>query len=275
LSGLTGAGNPLEPESARSRSFGVDLSPAALQGFSASLTYFSVDYAGQIGGILSNLNVLQNPATAAQYGGLIVFNPPASLLQSFLSQGYPVFGVAPNPLPVFIYGNSHNLGVTLTRGLDFQVSQKFGQFSAGINGSYLTKYRQAVTPSAELVDNLNVIGAPPQFRARARFGWQGSSIGVAGYLNYTGGYKNNFAIPTQNVASFTTLDLHVDYDVGAGLRASWAKDLVVALDVTNLLDTDPPFVNVAESQNGGGGWDPQSASPFGRVLGLSVRKQWH
>ena len=34
------------------------------------------------------------------------------------------------------------------------------------------------------------------------------------------------------------------------------------------------FVNIAESQNGGGGWDPVNANPIGQVLAVTVDKKF-
>ena len=42
----------------------------------------------------------------------------------------------------------------------------------------------------------------------------------------------------------------------------------LALNALNVLDKAPPFVNIA------GGYDPQSASPIGRLVTASVRVGW-
>jgi iron complex outermembrane receptor protein len=42
----------------------------------------------------------------------------------------------------------------------------------------------------------------------------------------------------------------------------------------NLLDEEPPFVNIAQSPNGGGGFDPTLNNPVGRIVGLTLRKKW-
>jgi iron complex outermembrane receptor protein len=40
------------------------------------------------------------------------------------------------------------------------------------------------------------------------------------------------------------------------------------LDVTNLFNTDPPFVNVI------GGYDPSENSAIGRMIGFTIAKEW-
>ena len=45
--------------------------------------------------------------------------------------------------------------------------------------------------------------------------------------------------------------------------------------MTNLFDAPPPFVNIIEGANGGGGgWDPVNASPIGRVVSFSLDKKF-
>ena len=59
------------------------------------------------------------------------------------------------------------------------------------------------------------------------------------------------------------MDLHLGVDLD-GLT----EGLTVALDVQNIADEDPPFVNLS------GGYDPQTASPIGRLIALSLRMSW-
>jgi len=59
------------------------------------------------------------------------------------------------------------------------------------------------------------------------------------------------------------VDLHVGYEL-----SQLSEGLSVALDVQNIADEDPPFVNIS------GGYDAQSTSPIGRLFAVSVRKSW-
>ena len=52
------------------------------------------------------------------------------------------------------------------------------------------------------------------------------------------------------------------------------KDTTVALGVINLFNRAPPFVNIAQSSNGGGGFDPTLVSPVGRIVSLSLDKKF-
>jgi iron complex outermembrane receptor protein len=44
--------------------------------------------------------------------------------------------------------------------------------------------------------------------------------------------------------------------------------------VRNLFDQKPPYVNIAPSGNGSGGYDATAADPIGRLVAVSVRKSF-
>jgi iron complex outermembrane receptor protein len=52
------------------------------------------------------------------------------------------------------------------------------------------------------------------------------------------------------------------------------KDTTLALNVNNLFDHRPPFVDIAQSSNGGGGFDPTLTNPVGRLVSLSLNKHF-
>jgi iron complex outermembrane receptor protein len=81
-------------------------------------------------------------------------------------------------------------------------------------------------------------------------------------LNHVGSYRQTGVTPVRDIASYRTLDLHTGYKLSEGNGFS------VSLDVQNLLDKAPPFVNLS------GGYDPQSASPILRMVTFGLRKTW-
>lgn len=268
LSGLA-TGNNLTPEKARSFSLGADFAPSAVPNLRVSMNYFNIDYTGQINAILSDLSILQTPAIAARYADRIVQGAPATaLIQSFVAAGYPVRGVLPNTPTLFVYGQNVNAGKTMAEGLDFQVAYRLGRVNVATNGTYFTKYKTAVSTSAPLIDALNTIFNPPRFRSRSSVGYDGGGTSAVLFWNYTNSYDNNRATPTQKVSDYSTFDLHIAHRFDGGLTSK--NKLTLALDVSNLFDVDPPFVNIAQSPNGGGGFDPTLANPIGRVISLSA-----
>jgi iron complex outermembrane receptor protein len=52
------------------------------------------------------------------------------------------------------------------------------------------------------------------------------------------------------------------------------EDLELGIEVRNLFDADPPYVNIAPGVNGSGGYDATAANPIGRLFALGLRKKW-
>jgi iron complex outermembrane receptor protein len=101
--------------------------------------------------------------------------------------------------------------------------------------------------------------------------WRRGGFLGALFVNHLGGYDNNLVSPIEAVDSRTTFDMNVSYTFGGG---GIAEGLSIGLDAVNLLDEEPPFVNIAQSPNGGGGFDPTLVNPIGRVVGVTLRKKW-
>jgi iron complex outermembrane recepter protein len=62
----------------------------------------------------------------------------------------------------------------------------------------------------------------------------------------------------------TTVDVPLGYDFGEEAGWSCLSGVKLNLNVTNLLDEDPPFVNSTS------GFDPSKASPYGRLIAASL-----
>ena len=272
---LSGASPNLKPETAKTFSAGVDYEPEFLPRSKFSLTYFDIDYENQITSYLSDLTLLQRESYFSQ---IITRNPNPAFISSLTSK-YVVNGVLPAQVLLFVNGQSLNLGKSISRGLDFQASYRlpplpWGDVSLGLNGTYLTTYDVAVTASAPLQSQLNTIFNPLQFRARGSAAWRKDGWDGVLFVNYTNGYKNNRVAQVQNVDAFATVDVNLGYTFGDKRFGGWAKGVKVGVDVRNLFDAKPPFVNIAPSPNGGGGFDPTAADPVGRVIGVTLDKKW-
>jgi iron complex outermembrane receptor protein len=184
--------------------------------------------------------------------------------------------VLPNPVTLYVDGRTNNLGTTIASGFDFQANYTVdagsaGIFGFGLNSTYFDKYDVAITPAADAVPQLNTIYNPLKFKARANTTWvRGGFLGGV-FVNYLGSYDNNLTTPTQDVDSQVTVDLNASYTFESD--GFW-DGFKVGLDVTNLFDEEPPFVNIAQSPNGGGGFDPTLNNPVGRIIGLTIAKKW-
>jgi iron complex outermembrane receptor protein len=261
------AGNPnLTPETAKTWSFTAELTPPGIPGLTLSSTFFSIDYRGLIAYPPATTSSLLN----ANYAFVVTRNPTAAQIQSYTSQGIPINGVLP-PVVAFLYdGSAQNLGSVRTKGIDFNAKYDFdlgaSKLSIGANGTYVLDYKFQVTKVATAIDETGVINFPVDFRARGFLGWQLGGISADATLNFTDGYSNNLATVVQKVHSWTTLDLNLGYTFKEGLGA--LSGLSLGLDITNLFDRDPPFVNIQ------GGWDPGQANAVGRLISFSIAKKF-
>ena len=272
-----GGGNTqLKPETATTYSVGVDYQP--VERAKLSLNYFTINYKDQISSYLSDLTILQQPA---QLGSLITRCPSAactSLINQYVVPG-PVFGpILANP-SVFVNGQELNLGRTHAAGFDFQGSyaiptDHWGQFTVGLSGSLFTQYQVQFTPSGQSFDELNTIGYPLKLRMRGNAGWEFGPVRAIAFVNYVNGYTNTQVTPNEPISSYTTMDVNLVYDLGKSVAQTWARDLTFTVHVNNLFDTDPPYVNIPISPNGGGGFDPNAASPIGRLVSVAIGKRF-
>ena len=282
---LAGGNTTLKPETAVTWSVGGDWTPEFLTDAHASLNYFHISYKNGISSYLSNLNILQNPTKYAA----IITNCPSAACTVLLNKY--VLGIGPNADPrtirgilpanpaVFVDGTSENLSTTLASGIDFQFSSKLanlagGVLNFGLSGTYYTEFTQSVTPGAPVSSELNRIGFPLRMRFRGNLGWQSDPWTAALFLNYANSYINDLATPVQTVDTYATVDIHVGYDLGGLMSSDVLKDARLSLDVTNLLDAEPPYVNSVPSANGGGGFDPQNANAIGRIVAVSISKRF-
>jgi iron complex outermembrane receptor protein len=273
------ASNPdLKPETARTRSLGVDWTPAIGTQTKFGLNYFDVKYDNQITGVLSDLTILNREAQFAGTG-VITRNPSAALVAELVAR-YPLAsGVLPSTWTLFVDGSNKNLGSSITRGFDFSASTRipagdFGDFGIGINGTRFTKYAYAITAAAPMIDQLNYIYNPLKLKARLNVSWSQGPYMANVFVNYLNGYINNLSTPVQQVSSNTTLDARLNYDLSSGFGGTWARDMSVAVGVVNLFDRKPPFVNIAQSTNGGGGFDPTTTNPVGRTISITFDKHF-
>jgi iron complex outermembrane recepter protein len=285
---LSGQNLDLKPETATTWSIGADIDP--LPNLRLSVTYWDVNYKNQVLANLSNLAIL---GTASQYAGTnILFSCPnfvacpaaAAQVQAYINSGIGVVGSFPggnvNNIAVFVDGRSQNLGVSITRGIDFTATYRAElspkdvlTFYAG--GTYLTDYRVAVTPSAPLIDQLNTIFNPLRFKMRASVTWEHGPITARLLWTHINGYQNTAANPVQNVGAFDPIDLSVNFRIGdPNASGFFDQGMTFGIEVRNLFDQQPPYVNIAPSGNGSGGYDATAADPIGRVVAVSVRKKF-
>ncbi len=282
LLGFTfGSGPNLElgPETATTWSVGADFDP--MDDLRVSLTYFNVTYKDQISALLSNLAILAQEDQYAGTGVILRDQAARDRVQELLDQGVTVRA---NPIPggdvanvnLYVDGRGLNLGKSITRGIDFNITYTADLgpndlLTLSTSGTYLTSYKVAVAPNADLLDQLNLIFQPLKFKARVVANWDHGPFTVRAMATHVGGYTNNVVTPSESVSSYTPVDLSITWRVGESLGGGALEGLELSGEVRNLFDQDPPYVNVAPGANGSGGYDATAANPIGRQFAAGAR----
>jgi iron complex outermembrane receptor protein len=266
---VTGGGNPdAKPETATTYSAGIDVTPGQIPGFTAQLNYFNVTYRNTLTALGNNAQILNQ----AYYSGLgiITRNPTPAQMAAILAK-YPLIGgVLPATVPVYIDARTRNLASIKAEGLDLALNYHwetadYGAFDAGVVGSYFLKYDSTAAPGAPVVDLSGTILNPPDLQLKPYLSWRRGAADARVAVNFTDSYTNNLVTPVQKVSSNSTVDLHLGYDLG-----DLAKGVRIALDITNVFDRDPPFVNIGPSSTTDGGYDASLANPVGRLLAFTL-----
>ncbi|MCB5425933.1 TonB-dependent receptor [Altererythrobacter sp. CC-YST694] len=274
----------LGPETSTTWTVGADFEPT--QDLRVSLTYFDIAYDNQIVGLLSNLAVLSLEDQYAGTGVILRGQAAKDRIEQLIAAGVvvrPIAGVYTDATPIsdyiFVDGRSLNLGRSQMSGIDFNVSYFLNlgtddSLTFQANGTYLTEYKVAVSSAGKLLDLKNEIFQPLTFKARASVSWEHGPVTTRLQATHVGGYENTAITPSEKVNSYTPVDLSVTWRVGESFEGDAFKGLTLSGEVRNLFNVDPPYVNLAKSANGGGGFDPTAANPIGRLFALSLRKQF-
>ncbi len=255
--GIAGGNPGLKPEQATTWSFGVDVAPVALPGFTASVNYFRIDYTDQIQALRGTPGLLTNPI----YSQFVQFNPTPAQVAALVSSGLPINAAINQSLVTFIAdGRRQNLGTSLFRGLDFTAAYRWNwggvELDAGIQGTYIVDYLFEAVPGAGLVNVLDTIGFTQKFRTQADIGAKVGGFKSRLTWNHLNGYTNTTSTVFREVSNYDTFDLLIGYD--------FTDRINLSLDVRNLFDEDPPFVDTTN------GFDPQASNPIPRMFAITA-----
>ncbi|WP_338446390.1 TonB-dependent receptor [Pelagerythrobacter marensis] len=253
--GIAGGNPDLEPETATTWSIGAEFEP--IYGLRATLTYFDIDYKDQILALRRTPGLLTNPLYA-QFNNL---NPTDSEIDALINSGLPINSPIDRDNVQFISdGRRQNLGRTVVRGVDFGLYANWDVgnvvFDAAMQGTLYTQYKFESVPGAGLSDVLGTLNFPQEYRWKADLGATWNAFSARVVWNHLAGYRNDTVTPVQEVSAYDTIDLNLGWKVNDRFR--------FGIDVRNLFDSDPPFVDLNQ------GYDPQSANPTPRVIAVTA-----
>jgi len=290
-----GNNTSVKQQTAKAWSFGLDWAAESRDSFHTDLTYFNVDYSNRIVDLstVSSAKVLDEMA----YSNYVLrrgdvpdpeFNSKVeSIIRSSRLVGCSPPGSTACTASVAEVGaildqRLANIAATQTGGVDWTMHEQFsigsGTLAIDTNTGYVIHYRQRVAATAPNVDLVNTAGNPPRLRIHVRATWDKGNWSASSAINFTNRYSNRGSLdafgdplPAAEVASSTTVDLSLHYEVAGAARDSWLDGLNMAVTVTNLFDHNPPYI--ADGAYGFG-FDLANADAFGRQISAVLTKRW-
>jgi len=284
LSGFAFSGPNLKlaPEEATTWSLGGDWD--VTNSLRLSATYWNVKYINQVDSYLADLAILTRESQFAGTGIILHGTAARDRVLELLSQGVTLArgtfpGGDPNNVTLYVDGRNNNLGQSNTSGIDFTanwrvLTDNIGTFTLNGSGTYLTNYKTAVSPAGTPIDKRNTIFNPLKFKARGSVTWEISAMLAQVTVTHVNGYLNTAITPNQKVSSFNPVDLVLAFNLGKMGAPRSLEGVTLGLEVRNAFDDGPPYVNLAPSSNGSGGYDASAASPIGRVIAASIRTKF-
>jgi len=286
----TGSGNPnLQPEEAQSYTAGFDFSPLSAPELTIGATYFNIQYTDQIsvGDASGGFAAIFAPD---EFPDLFILDPSEEFIQSVIASGEPnlIFEVVDvtDAAAIAVLTNValdnrvRNLSISEVSGIDVNFAHRIetetGSVDYGANVSRVIDSIQKITATSPEVTLVDTLLNPASLKLTGYVGYTTGGFSIRGTINYVDGYSNPFSTDNPDIDSWTVVNVATAYsfsDTGGffgGTRLS--------LNIRNLLDKDPPFVDQADVTNTGLnepiGYDPTNANPLGRFVSVEISKRW-
>ncbi len=236
----TGPNPNLQPETGRSRVFGVVYDSPDHPGLSASLNYFAIDLSNYIA--IPNTQVLiDNPAL---FPGAITRAAPSAADQQ---SGYP--GAITHISDLY-----YNYGDIRVAGLDFAAKDRFesavGNFIPSIAVTDMMRYRAALTPGSADISYLSAAtingpGFTPRWKGTAALTWERGPVSSMVTGRYIGPYLDyqDYVANDNRLGNTWYTDINVRLDLGKafGITDRWYGQASAEFGAVNVLNTLPRF----------------------------------
>lgn len=250
-----------------------------------------------------------NPATCAPFQKMVqatVLDPGSVVDQTQISNVYWLSDGS-----TFGSGFQHVEGFDFNASYDFDLGD-YGAWNTGITGTYylhnfiqqitggtiVDVMNQNVTPAGGILQN--GVETTPRLNWRARLGWSTGPYSITGFMNYSSHYFSPWAVPpnvnfqcttsggstgggtnpcaignyTNYEPTFITYDLSLGYNTGDMPASDYLKHIGITLTVQNLLGVHSPFAYGPINVNRNAAAFDIMRSDIGRVLGLTIVKNW-
>ena len=273
-----GGNSKLGPEEATTWSYGLDWTPAFLEGLRVSATYYKIDYTNRIDVVPNSaltqaavygIYAMRRPA-ASDVAGNVAFNALVANFMSSPDLQNPLEAVT--NINAIIDGRRQNLGSLKQDGLDVNIGYRMetgvGAFDASVDVAKIFHVKRRTAIGAPETDVIDTFGNPVDLRVRYALGWSLGGFSAHAFANYVDSFRNTAVTPNVEAPSQTTYDATLSYAFPE--TAPYHLDGVrLTLSAQNLTDEDPPIV-----LNGTVSWDSQTASAIGRLVAFEITKSW-
>lgn len=262
----SGANPNLGPETAKSFTIGAVWEPTSW--LYTSLDVWRIKRINEIG--TYNLDkVLADPARYAN-------DPAVQIIRDPLTPADAALGATAGEI-THVTSLLTNVSITDVRGMDLEVRGKFnmgayGVFEPRLTAQYMSSYKNAPSPTDELIEYAGVRGTP-RVQANLGLGWRkaawtlSADLAMVGHMSSKDDYTQDCVFETEGypqqcngIPSFTTVNLGGSYKGLFGY-----KDLKLSVAIQNAFDRMPPFV----PYDGAGYYRPLH-NAMGRYLQVSA-----
>lgn len=272
------AGNAdLQPEKARTLSYGFAWAPEFAPGLQASLDYYDIVLRGEIAQLalqnILNYCAIGTPAQKAYYCQFITYSPTS--------------------ISVYNVNTSYvNVSVDERSGFDFATSYHMpvpsvlksvpANLRLDVSGTYIDHYKTLADPnSGAFIENAGVLSGSPKllFNTSATYEAGPSSVGIEARFVGPARLSTTYCdaqdvgtitgcttqtINTNHVGAVVYVNLYASYDLG--------KSFQLYGTINNLFDRDPPFT--VTSAFAFSPTTPNFYDVIGRAFKLGVRYYW-
>ena len=165
-----------------------------------------------------------------------------------------------------------NASKALTDGLDFTIRQKWGDFNAAAEATWINRFIIQDSPTAprrDVAGNRNFrtfARSLPRWRGNASLAWQRDAQQASAFVRYVGPYLDD-QNANRRIDSHATVDVQYGYQMGGTILGE-NRNIWLSIGALNLLNSNPPDVLT------NAGYDSKVHDPRGRVLYIRLKTAW-
>ena len=243
---LAGGGEGLRPMTSTTYTFGTDITPTWLPSTTLTLTYWNTEVDHLINIFPFNAGTYYFNTFPNQW----IINPTLAQAQALIGneriQGPSLQQLYSNPTTTpyaILDARRTNLGNEYIEGVDFNLSYKqsvpFGAVTAGFSGTYVLSQDSQPLGGAR-VTMLTAGNNISRLLASGQIGATTGALTARAVVDYSSGFPVKYPGQTW-VGAFHPVNLLFSYKLPT--TVSWVKDLSLALNIDNIANERPAFMN--------------------------------